>query len=274
MRVGARRLRALALGDLPAVREFVQNDSALRLAEARRDAREDLASLDGAGAWLVTMADADYPGGLLDLLTAPAFLCVRGVIPLGGIAIVGTRVPSDEAQMFAYAFARALGQSIVSGLALGIDAAAHRGALDSHLPQIAYVGTGIARTYPPEHADLAASIVANGGAIASERLPNDDISRWSLVQRDRLQAAHAQAVVLVESEADGGAMHTMHYARELGRATYVVSSVAEGNRAERERGARILPSDPEAAAAIVLRDFSYLPSKRGHGRETLSNRFR
>ncbi len=251
LRMGGRRLRALATGDAAAVRECVNSDSALRLAEARRDARGDAATLERLGARLVVIGAADYPAGLRDLRSPPPFLCVRGALPQGGIAIVGARDAGEAACAFAFELARKLGQAVVSGLARGIDAAAHRGALASGRPQVAYVGTGLAHTYPPEHGELAESIVAGGGALASERLPHDDVTRPALVARDRLQAAHAAAVVLVESDAEGGAMHTLRFARELGRPCFVAPFEAGGNRFARASGAHPLSaSSGEAAAAV------------------------
>jgi DNA processing protein len=252
LRMGGRRLRALAAGDAAAVREFVTADSALRLTEARRDARADGETLERVAARLVTLNGPEYPAGLRELRSPPAFLCVRGTLPEGGIAIVGARDASDAACEFAYELARALGRGVVSGLARGVDAAAHRGALAAGLPQVAYVGTGIARTYPPEHAALADAIVAGGGAIASERLPNEGVTRSALVQRDRLQAAHACAVVLIESEADGGALHTLRFARELGRVRFACDRPASGNRAAIAEGALLLPGVVEAAIAAIL----------------------
>ncbi|GAC1588166.1 MAG: hypothetical protein NVS3B28_13300 [Candidatus Velthaea sp.] len=244
-------MRALANGDSAAVRYFIQDDSALRLAEARRDARFDLETLDRVGAHLVSLADPDFPTGLRDLRSPPPFLCVRGVLPPAGVAIVGSRDASAEGEAFAYELARRLELPLVSGLALGIDAAAHRGALAGDVAQIAYVGSGIARTYPESHAELDGAIVAGGGAVASERLPGDPVTRWSLTQRDRLQAGHARAVVLVESDAGGGAMHTMRFARELGRRRFVRANDASGNRIALADGAQRLPEDAAAAAALI-----------------------
>ncbi len=252
LRMGGRRLRALAAGDGSAVREFVTADSALRLAEARRDARADAAMLELLSARVVPLRSAEYPAGLRDLRTPPAFLCVRGTLPAGGVAIVGARDASSAACRFAFDLAQALGRAVVSGLARGVDAAAHRGALAAGLPQIAYVGTGVARTYPPENAQLADEIIAGGGAIASERLPNDAVTRWALTQRDRLQAAHAAAVVLIESEAEGGAMHTLRFARELGRRRFVCDRPTTGNRAAAADGATLLPAEAVAAAAAII----------------------
>jgi DNA processing protein len=250
--MGGRRLRALAAGDSAAVREFISADSALRLTEARRDARADAATLERLSARVVASSDPEYPAGLHELRSPPAFLCVRGRLPVGGIAIVGARDASAEACRFAFDLARALGRPVVSGLALGVDAAAHRGALAGEVAQVAYIGTGIAQTYPPEHAALAEEIVASGGAIASERLPEDGVTRWALTQRDRLQAAHAAAVVLIESEVGGGAMHALRFARELGRARFACDRPTTGNRAALAEGAAALPADIAAAVAAII----------------------
>lgn len=248
-------MRALARGDADAVRAFVQNDSALRLAEARRDARADLDALLAAGARVVTIADPGYPAGLRDLADPPAYLCVRGVLPPDGIAIVGTRTPTSDAYNYAHALAAAIGAPVVSGLARGIDAAAHHGALAAGTPTVAYVATGIARTYPSEHTELAAAIVAAGGAIASEYLPAAEAAAWTFVRRDRLQAAHGAAVVLVQSERDGGAMHALATATTLGRPRFVRSSNGDpafaGNDLAASRGAVVLDADPLSAAHTI-----------------------
>ncbi|MGZ3499022.1 MAG: DNA-processing protein DprA [Vulcanimicrobiaceae bacterium] len=232
LHVPSRRLRALARGQDESLREWVAGESARRLAHARHQAREAAARLERLHAHLVTIADAAYPPGLLDLADPPPFLCVRGTLPLGGIAIVGNRTPTDEAREFARELAERCGEAVVSGLAAGIDEAAHRGAITAGNATIAYVGTGIGVTYPPEHRVLEEAIVAHGGAIASERLIDEPVSKAALAHRDRLQAAHARAVVLVCSEIDGGAMQTMRFAKELRRPCYALRPPhgAEGRR--------------------------------------------
>ncbi len=251
LRVPSRALRPLARGDHAPLRAWLQSESALRLAEARRDAREDLALLERLGARLVTPVDPGWPPGFADLRDPPAFLAVRGTLAGRGVAIVGARDADDEACAFAHELAIRLGRTVVSGLARGIDAAAHRGALEARLPTIAYVGTGIARTYPPEHEALAEAIVAGGGALATENAPHDRATSWSLMRRDRLQAAHAAAVVLVVSDADGGAMHTMRFAEKLGRPRFALDRGASGNAAALAAGALPLPQDAEAAAERI-----------------------
>jgi DNA processing protein len=189
--------------------------------EAAADAA--LAVLASCSARVVAFTDDEYPPGLRDLPDAPPFLYVRGTLVAGGTAVVGTRTASDAGLALAAELARTWPAPIVAGLARGIDAAAHRAAIERGVPTIAYVGNGIGVTYPPEHSDLEDAIVAAGGAIVSERLPGAAVTNRGLVRRDRLQAAHATAVILVESELSGGAMHTMRYAARLGRSRYALA---------------------------------------------------
>ena len=254
LHVPARRLRGLLRGEEAALAEWAAADTSRKVAHARHRAREALHQLERLRAAVVTINDAAYPAGLLDLPDPPAFLTIRGSVPAGGIAVIGTRNATPPAQAFARDFARACGVPVISGLARGIDAAAHEGALDGGAPTAAYVATGLGLTYPPQNAQLEEAIVAGGGAIISERLPGEPVTSWALVQRDRLQAAHASAVVLVASELDGGAMHTMRFAQELGRARYAVTGgdfSFAGNAAAITHGAQRLPPSVEQAVKVV-----------------------
>lgn len=186
---------------------------------------------------------------------------VLGTLPECGVAIIGSRTPPAAAGAFAYDLAFRLGEPIVAGLALGVDAAAHRGALAARVPTVAFVGYGFGNTYPPEHAALEADIVRAGGAIATLLPPGTPVTDGALLERDRLQAQHSRAVVLVCTEIAGGAMHTMEFARELGRPRFAVTPPAgaeeapewSGNFACIARGATPIPFDVDAALAI-LRD--------------------
>jgi DNA processing protein len=255
LHVPSRRLRALVRGEDQALKEWVAGESARKLAHARHAAREAARRLEKLGARIITIVDPLYPGGLADLEDPPAFLCVRGTLPAAGLAIVGSRTPPPQAAEFARELARRCAMPIVSGLAKGIDAAAHHGALDAASPTIAYVGTGLGVTYPPEHHALEDEIVSRGGAVASERLPDEPVTKWSLVHRDRLQAAHALATVLVATEIDGGAMQTMRFAKELGRPRFVLDGQGgaeyAGNVQARADGAAALPLDVDAALKII-----------------------
>jgi DNA processing protein len=260
MHVPSRRLRALARGDDSSLKEWLESDSGRRVAHARHQAREAAHTLAGLGASFVTIADARYPESLRDLNDPPAFLSVRGNLPARGVAVIGTRTPPEQARRFAREFSGRLGEPIVSGLALGIDAAAHRGALDAGVPTIAYVGTGLGVTYPPEHRALEEEIITNGGAVISERLPGEAATKSTLAHRDRLQAAHARAVVLIASETDGGAMLTMRFAKQLGRPRFALAAYGDrcytGNAQAHADGARVLPFDVERALNELQEFFS------------------
>ncbi len=257
--IPARRLRALACGDDGALREWLANESATRLAEARRDARLALVRLHALGARLIALGDDEYPGGLLSLRDPPPFLIVRGgslrASGPEGTAIVGTREPDAQAAAFATALAQRVAPPVVSGLARGIDFAAHTGALDAGLRTIAYVGYGLGADNPSELTALEERIVAAGGTVASERLPDLPAAAWALVKRDRLQAAHASAVVLIQSELGGGAMHTMRFARELERPRFAraprVGARYAGNARAIADGATELPWEAEEAARLI-----------------------
>lgn len=137
-------------------------------------------------------------------------------------------------------------------MAPGIDAAAHRGALAAAIPTVAFVGYGFGATDPPEHAELEEAIVAAGGAVATLLPPGTPASPESRIARDRLQAEHARAVLLVCSEIDGGAMHTMQFARELGRTRFVVTPPASARDVTQWAGNRKALEDGGIPLALSL----------------------
>lgn len=186
-------------------------------------------------------------------------LYVRGVIPKTGIAIVGSRTPPPDAAEFAFHLASRMKVPVISGLAPGIDAAAHRGALAAGVPTVAFVGYGFGRTDPPEHEELERAIVAAGGAVATLLPPGTPATQESRIARDRLQVEHAAAVVLICTERSGGAMHTMRVAHELGIVRFAVmppndavdSEDWAGNLAAIADGAALLPFDVESAMTLL-----------------------
>jgi DNA processing protein len=180
-------------------------------------------------------------------------------LPADGIAVIGSRTPPDVAAEFAYQLSFRLREPIVAGLAPGIDEAAHRGALDAGLPTVAFVGYGFGCTDPPEFRELEEAIVAAGGAVATLLPPGTSASSATRIARDRLQAEHARAIVLVCSEAGGGALYTMEFAKELRKRRFAVQPppnstdpVWEGNRCCIAGGALPLPFDVDAALAVLL----------------------
>ena len=148
-----------------------------------------------------------WVAGELDGLRAPC------------VAVVGTRVPSDEGRRRARRLAETLarrGVCVISGLALGIDGAAHEGSLAAAAPTIGVLGGGHDHFFPPRHRELAARIVAGGGAVVSPFEPGNHPEPWQFLARNAVIAALADAVVVVEAAARSGALNTAGHAGERG----------------------------------------------------------
>ena len=175
---------------------------------------------------IITLADAGYPPTLLDIADPPVLLYVKGdplLLLRPALAIVGARSATAQGEANAEAFARTLsmqGLTIVSGLALGIDAAAHRGALaGGHT--IAVIGTGADRIYPARNARLARDIVAQG-AIISELPLGTAALRHNFPRRNRIIAGLVQGVLVVEAALNSGSLITARLATETGREVFAI----------------------------------------------------
>jgi DNA processing protein len=202
--------------------------SLLAAAPSREEAERDLARAQAAGASVFAEGDAAWPPAFAELPDPPPLLYVRGdaaFLALRGVAIVGSRRASAygcaQARRIAADLA-ATGIPVISGLARGIDAAAHRGALDAGGVTIGVLGGGLARFYPPENLPLAREMAAGRGAVLSE-FPLDMPPRpYHFPRRNRLIAALAAAVVVVEAAEDSGSLITADHALDLGREVLAV----------------------------------------------------
>jgi DNA processing protein len=196
---------------------------------------EDFAAhLDALETWcatpgntLLTLADPAYPPRLFSTPDPPPLLYVQGRVPLlheRSIAVVGSRSATPQALEDAARFARAFaasGVAVVSGLALGVDGAAHRGALDEAGATVAVVGTGIDLVYPPAHRALAAQI-AERGAIVSEWPLGTPARSANFPQRNRVIAALVEGVLVVEAAMRSGSLITARLANEMGRDVFAL----------------------------------------------------
>lgn len=177
---------------------------------------------------LVLAAEPAYPPQLADLPDAPAALFGTGDIQLlrePQLAIVGSRTPTSGGVNNARAFARYLstqGFVITSGLALGIDAAAHRGALAANGATIAVMGTGPDTIYPREHRELAAEIVAQGGLLVSEWPPGTLARKEHFPRRNRLISGLSEGVLIVEASLKSGSLITARLGAEQGREVFAI----------------------------------------------------
>jgi len=178
---------------------------------------ERLAALD---AWLLTYWDADYPALLKAIPDPPALLYGRGLRRFGeAVVVVGARLPSPTGIMAAEALAQTIaaqGIQIVSGLARGIDTAAHRGALAAGGHTLAILGCGIDRIYPPENARIFGQI-AEQGTLLSEYLPGSEPLPGHFPGRNRIISGLCRGTLVVEATPDSGSLITAELALEQGR---------------------------------------------------------
>lgn len=269
----ARRLLAMA-GSAEAVFELpaAALDQALppKQREAFRQPPEHLAELIAkAQDWLaedghalLALGDPDYPPQLLATADPPLLLWLQGrreLLATPCLAVVGSRNPTAQGADNARAFARALareGYTIVSGLALGVDAAAHEGALDAQGATIAVVGTGLDQVYPRRNAGLAARILAGGGLMLSEYALGMPVLQANFPQRNRIIAGLSRGCLVVEAALQSGSLITARQAVESGREVFAIpgsihSPQSRGCHALIRQGAKLVES-----AADVLEELS------------------
>jgi DNA processing protein len=201
---------------------------------------------------VLVLGDAAWPPTLLQTADPPLLLYVRGnpaVLSQPGIAIVGSRQATAQGKDNARAFAQALGDQgyvVFSGLAQGIDAAAHEGGLASAAGTVAVVGTGLDRSYPPRHAGLAARIAVRG-AVVSEYAPGTPPLPEHFPQRNRIIAGLTQGTLVVEAALRSGSLITARLASEAGREVFAIpgsihAPQAKGCHALLKQGAKLVES--------------------------------
>lgn len=210
----------------------------LGLPIAAADARRDPVIRDRASTalrWLeasehdVVMWDEDrYPGLLAELPDAPPLLFVAGdaaILESPQLAMVGSRRASRPGLDTAFAFARSLaagGFTITSGLALGIDGAAHNGALDAGGKTVAVLGTGLECLYPKRHVGLARAVVERGGAVVSELPLDTEPQAGNFPRRNRIISGLSVGTLVVEASPSSGSLITARLASEQGREVYAI----------------------------------------------------
>lgn len=210
---------------------------------------DDLARWRAEGVRYSLWYEADYPAPFRRMRSRPLIVFWRGSAlpdPARCIAIVGTRQPSQltlqqTAEWTAYLAER--GWALISGLARGVDVAAHRAAAEAHGYSGAVLGCGILRLYPPEHAALAAQLEKNG-VLLSEYAPDQLVRPDWLVLRNRLIAALCRAVLVMEAPAHSGALHAARFAQMQGVPVFAPPNSA-GTRAILSAYAQPLPQTPD-----------------------------
>lgn len=230
------------------------------------------AELDAAAAWLedsanrvLTLADSEYPQAFLQIPDPPPVLYAKGRVELlnaPSFAIVGSRNATHAGLTQAEAFGRALsdaGLVIVSGLALGIDAAAHRGGLAGRSSTIAVVGTGLDVVYPARNRDLAHTL-ARAGCIVSEFALGTPPAAENFPRRNRLISGLARGCLVVEAALSSGSLITARMANEQGKDVFAMpgsvhSPLAKGCHRLIKQGAKLVES-----ADDILEELRMMPA--------------
>ena len=186
-----------------------------------------LRQLEALGAKPLFLGEEEYPLPLSAIPNPPDVLFVRGEMPPleRAVAIVGSRRATRYGFAQARRIARELaeqGVTIISGLARGIDAAAHWGALDAHGKTAAVLGSGVGCLYPPENAELAQRILSEGGAILSELAPDAQPLPYHFPVRNRIISGLAGATLLIEAQLKSGTHATIDYALNQGREVFAL----------------------------------------------------
>ncbi len=210
-------------GRPPMVKSAVAN---LRAAAA--DPGQRLKALSDLGLWTTTATDADYPAPLRDLANPPFVvhgLGNKSVLPGHRlVAVVGTRRPTPQGRVLATRVCARLvecGATVVSGLAVGIDGAAHAATLEHAGTTIGVIGGGHRFPGPRAHTRLRDEIVASGGAVISEHHPDSHPTKGTFPRRNRIIAALSDAVIVIEAPHRSGALNTADHALGLGRPVFV-----------------------------------------------------
>jgi DNA processing protein len=251
--VGAVRYRELAARFGSASEAFDAEGDAPTRAAALAEADEIVERAARCGAQLIQAGDADYPPTLLELHDPPpALYCIGNVslMSLPSVAIVGTRRATAYGERVTRELALALargGAVVVSGLARGIDAAAHRAVLEAGGLTVAVLGTGVDVAYPLSNRALQAEI-AERGLLVSEEQPGSRATTSSFPKRNRIIAAITRATIIVEAPLRSGALITAEHATDLNR---TVAAVPGPIDSPQSAGSNLLLRDCATAIASV-----------------------
>jgi len=272
---------AIFEADKPALMSIpgVSRDVVGRILEqrSRLDTEREEQAAAAVGAHLITPVDAEYPKRLLQIYDPPLALYVQGALQLRdehGVAIVGSRRTShyglETAERLAVQLAQS-GVTVISGLARGIDTAAHKGAIKGQGRTVAVLGGALDCMFPPENADLAIQI-ARQGAVLSEYPMGRQPDKTTFPVRNRIVSGLSKGVTVVEADVASGAMITAHQAVDQGRTVFAVpgridSFGARGPHKLIKNGAKLVESVED-----ILEELGCLiPTSRAEGTSVLAS---
>ncbi len=220
---------AVFAASISSLKSVVKADVAAEISKGIADdvIAPTLAWLDDSNNHIVTLADSDYPQALLNIPDPPLLLYVKGRLDLlnrSALAIVGSRSATPQGINNAEAFAKSLSEAglcIISGMAHGIDAAAHRGGLRGQGSSIAIVGTGLDKVYPAANRDLAHSLAQQGALISEFPLGTPPLAA-NFPRRNRLISGMSLGCLVVEASLQSGSLITARLALEQGRDVFAI----------------------------------------------------
>jgi len=247
------------------------------------DLEKKLLELEKKEISLISQVDPQYPPQLLELTDAPICLYIKGKIDLYDwknmmlLAVVGTRQPtvygSQLAKKFAFELAQA-GVTVISGMALGIDALAHEGALQAKGKTIAVLGCGVDMVYPPSNRWIYEKILKNNGLVISEFPPGHLVMKGLFVARNRIISGISAGVLVIEGTKDSGALITARYAAEQGREVFAVpgpisSSLSAAPNSLLKQGAALVSETQDIMNGFGMRMIS--KKKKSYVNQNLTN---
>ncbi len=225
---------------------------------ARENAEKEIEAADSANARMTSVLDEDYPLNLRFIHNFPPFIFYRGDLDENAdarsIAVVGTRNPSERGLEEARGIAEELSESgitVTSGLAKGIDTAAHTAALDAGGRTISVFGTGITNVSPVGNRDLAERIVHEGGLLVSQFFPTATGARWTFGKRNEVTSGISQGTVVIEASKTSGAKMQARLAYEHGKKVFLIESLVES-----QDWAQSMLKDGKAVLVTQLQDIT------------------
>ncbi|MBN1865315.1 MAG: DNA-processing protein DprA [Victivallales bacterium] len=233
--------------------------------EEKTDFNKEVGLSEKAGVSIVTWGDPDYPEALSEIYDPPPCIYVRGKLDKNtsrNIAVVGSRRTSNYGARVARHISESAsfaGWTVVSGLAYGIDAIAHKSVVEAGGKTVAVLGGGLARIHPQDHVPLARSIIEKNGAVISEFPMEFSPNKWSFPMRNRIISGLSQGTLVVEAGTRSGSLITAKFALDQGRQVFAVpgevdNPQARGTNQLIKTGARLTESFDD-----ILEEFEFLP---------------
>ncbi|HTU93045.1 MAG TPA: DNA-processing protein DprA [Gemmataceae bacterium] len=204
----------------------------IQQAPQRSDTTAELERIEKHRVHLIALGSPEYPPALATITDPPYLLYVRGAVTAAdanAVALIGSRHCTDYGRRVAARLAAGLvraGVTVISGLARGIDGAAHRAALEAGGRTLAVLAGGLSRIYPPEHAELAREVEASGALLTESKMDQEPLAGLFPV-RNRIISGLSKVVVLIEAAEKSGALITAHHAAEQGRTVMAVPGSVE-----------------------------------------------